>query len=63
MDILSDTGSRWFCAAAHTIGTPSFEMETCGTSGVRFAVGVATALAAALIGLIVAWQLAERRAR
>ena len=62
MDAIADTGSRWFCAAAHTVGTSSFEMQACGDSGLRFWIGIATVFAAALLGIIAFWRVGERRA-
>ena len=57
MDALAENGSRWFCAAAHTVGTASFEMQTCGDSGSRYWIGVFTALAAIILAIIALWRL------
>ena len=62
MDSLADNGSRWFCAAAHVVGTPTFEMQACGDSGTRYWIGVTTAFALLVLGIISLWRLGERRA-
>ena len=56
MDSLAENGSRWFCAAAHNVGTASFEMQACGDSGNRYWIGVFTVVAALMIAIIALWR-------